>query len=172
MAKYQQALAQVNQAQVGEQSAQGSGIAQAQATIEQMQAQVQSTQAQIKQNEAALKLAKINLSHTTITSPIDGVVVARDVDVGQTVAASLSAPVLFSIANDLTQMQVLANIDEADIGAVNQANKVDFEVDAFPGEKFPGKIRQMRLNSVTVQNVVTYNAVIDVDNPDQKLKPE
>jgi len=170
-AKYQQALAQVNQAQVTEQSARDAGIAQAQASIKQMQSQIQLTKAQIKQSEAALQLAKVNLSHTTITSPINGVVVSRQVDVGQTVAASLSAPTLFTIANDLTQMQALANVDEADIGAVNQANKVSFTVDAFPGQTFEGKINQIRLNSTTVQNVVTYTVVIDVSNPDQKLKP-
>lgn len=170
-ARYEQALAQVNQAQITERSASNSGIAQAQASIEQMQSQVQATQAQIKQSKAALKLAEINLSHTTITSPINGVVVSRQVDVGQTVAASLSSPTLFTIANDLRQMQVMANIDEADIGSINQANKVTFSVDAFPGQIFEGTIRQMRLNATTVQNVVTYNVVVNVENPDQTLKP-
>ena len=113
----------------------------------------------------------MNLSHTTIASPIDGVVVSRDVNVGQTVAASLSAPTLFTIANDLTQMQVIANIDQADIGLVEQAKSVRFSVDAFPGKDFDGKIEQMRLNPVNVQNVVTYNVVIDVNNPEQTLKP-
>jgi HlyD family secretion protein len=93
------------------------------------------------------------------------------VNVGQTVAASLSAPTLFTIANDLTKMQVIANIDQADIGVVENAKSVKFSVDAFPGKDFDGKIEQMRLNPVTVQNVVTYNVVIDVDNPEQKLKP-
>ncbi len=97
--------------------------------------------------------------------------VSRDVNVGQTVAASLSAPTLFTIANDLTAMQVIANIDQADIGLVEQAKSVKFSVDAFPGKEFEGKIEQMRLNPVNVQNVVTYNVVIDVNNPDQKLKP-
>jgi HlyD family secretion protein len=113
----------------------------------------------------------VNLTHTTITSPIDGIVVSRDVNVGQTVAASLSAPTLFTIANDLTQMQVIANIDQADIGLVEQAKSVKFTVDAFPGKDFDGKIQQMRLNPQNVQNVVTYNVVIDVSNPEQKLKP-
>jgi HlyD family secretion protein len=93
------------------------------------------------------------------------------VDVGQTVAASLSAPTLFTIAKDLTQMQVIANIDQADIGLVEQAKSVKFSVDAFPGKDFDGKIEQMRLNPQNVQNVVTYNVVIDVSNPEQKLKP-
>jgi HlyD family secretion protein len=171
LAKYQQAQAQVNQAKITETSASKSGIAQAQASVEQMRSQAQSAQAQIKQAKAALSLATINLSHATITSPINGVVVSRQVDVGQTVAASLSAPTLFTIANDLTQMQVMANIDEADIGAINQATSVTFTVDAFPGKTFDGSIRQMRLNAITVQNVVTYNVVVNVENPEQKLKP-
>jgi HlyD family secretion protein len=116
-------------------------------------------------------MAEINLTHTTISSPIDGIVVSRDVDVGQTVAASLSAPTLFTIAKDLTQMQVIANIDQADIGLVEQAKGVKFSVDAFPGDEFTGKIQQIRLNPQNVQNVVTYNVVIDVSNPQEKLKP-
>ena len=115
---------------------------------------VQQAQAQVQQPEAALRLAEVNLSHTTITSPIDGVVVSRDVNVGQTVAASLSAPTLFTIANDLTQMQIIANIDQADIGLVEQAKSVRFSVDAFPGKDFDGQIQQMRLNPQNVQNVV------------------
>ena len=177
-ARYDQAVAQKNQSVFSQQSAAGAGIAQSQAQIEaskaqvqQSQAQVQSAQAQVEQAEAALKLAQVNLAHTTITSPIDGVVVSRDVSVGQTVAASLSAPTLFTIANDLTQMQVIANIDQADIGLVEQAKSVKFTVDAFPGNDFEGHIQQMRLNPVNVQNVVTYNVVIDVNNPEQKLKP-
>lgn len=177
-ARYNQAVAQLNQAKLSEQSAASAGIAQSQAGIEsskaqvqQAQAQVAQAQAQVQQAQASLSMAEVNLSHTTITSPIDGVVVSRDVNVGQTVAASLSAPTLFTIANDLTQMQVIANIDQADIGLVEQAKSVRFSVDAFPGKEFDGKIEQMRLNPVNVQNVVTYNVVIDVENPDQKLKP-
>ncbi len=184
-ARYNQAATQVQQAQLSAQSSLSSGIVQSQAQVEQAQAQVQQAQAQaqnsaaqvqnaaagVQQAEAALRLAEINLSHTTITSPIDGVVVSRDVDVGQTVAASLSAPTLFTIANDLTQMQVMANIDQADIGLVEQAKSVSFTVDAFPGDEFKGTIQQMRLNPQNVQNVVTYNVVIDVRNPEQKLKP-
>ena len=177
-ARYNQAAAQLNQAVLSEQSASGAGIAQSQAQVQQSQAQVQQSQAavqlaqaQIQQNEAALRMAEVNMAHTTITSPIDGIVVSRAVDVGQTVAASLSAPTLFTIANDLTQMQVIANIDQADIGLVEQAKSVKFSVDAFPGKNFDGKIEQMRLNPTNVQNVVTYNVVIDVNNPEQKLKP-
>jgi HlyD family secretion protein len=146
-------------------------VQQSQAQVEQSQAQVQQSQAQVQQAEAALRLAEVNLAHTTITSPIDGIVVSRDVNVGQTVAASLSAPTLFTIAKDLTQMQVIANIDQADIGLVEQAKSVKFSVDAFPGKDFDGKIQQMRLNPQNVQNVVTYNVVIDVNNAEQKLKP-
>src|SRR6266851_373240 len=163
-ARSNQATAQLNQAMLTEQSASSAGIAQS-------QAQVQQSQAQVQQSQAALSLAEVNLSHTTITSPIDGIVVSRDVNVGQTVAASLSAPTLFTIANDLTQMQVIANIDQADIGLVEQAKSVKFSVDAFPGKDFDGKIQQMRINPQNVQNVVTYNVVIDVNNPEQKLKP-
>ena len=177
-AKYNQAVAQLNQAKLTEQSASSAGIAQSQAAVEQSQAQVKQSEAQVQQAaaqveqaQAALSLAQVNLSHTTITSPIDGIVVSRDVNVGQTVAASLSAPTLFTIANDLTQMQVIANIDQADIGMVEQAKSVKFTVDAFPGKSFDGKIEQMRINPQNVQNVVTYNVVIDVQNPDQKLKP-
>jgi HlyD family secretion protein len=177
-ARYNQALAQLNQAVLSERSSSSAGIAQSQAQVQQSQAQVQQSQAQVEQAkaqvqqaEAALRLAEVNLAHTTITSPIDGVVVSRDVNVGQTVAASLSAPTLFTIANDLTQMQVIANIDQADIGLVEQAKSVRFSVDAFPGKDFDGQIQEMRLNPVNVQNVVTYNVVIDVNNPEQKLKP-
>src|SRR3954471_4593400 len=177
-ARYEQGVAQLSQAQLSQQMAAGSGIAQShaqvqqsQAQVGQSQAQVQAAEAQVQQAAAALQLAEVNLAHTTITSPIDGVVVSRDVNVGQTVAASLSAPTLFTIANDLTKMQVIANIDQADIGLVENAKSVKFSVDAFPGKDFDGKIEQMRLNPQNVQNVVTYNVVIDVDNPEQKLKP-
>ncbi len=178
VARYDQAAAQVNQAIVSQQSAAGSGMAQSQAQLQQSQAQVQSSQAQVQQAQAqvqqaqaALSLAEINLTHTTIQSPIDGIVVSRDVDVGQTVAASLSAPTLFTIANNLTEMQVIANIDQADIGLVEQAKGVQFTVDAFPADNFTGKIQQIRINPVNTQNVVTYNVVIDVSNPEEKLKP-
>ncbi|PYT04202.1 MAG: hypothetical protein DMF65_02665 [Acidobacteria bacterium] len=184
-AKYNQADAQLKMAELSAQSASVAGQAQAAAQVEQAQsqsqqaqgqaqgaqAQVQNAAAQVEQATAALQLAEINLQHTTITSPIDGIVVSRDVNVGQTVAASLQAPTLFTIAQDLTQMQVIANIDQADIGLVEQAKSVSFAVDAFPGQEFKGTIEQMRLNPQNVQNVVTYNVVIDVSNPEQKLKP-
>jgi HlyD family secretion protein len=184
-AKYNQAAAQLKMAEVSAQSASVAGQASAAAQVEQAQAQtqqsqgqvqtaaaqVQNAEAQVQQATAALQLAEINLQHTTIASPIDGVVVSRDVNIGQTVAASLQAPTLFTIAQDLTQMQVIANIDQADIGLVEQAKGASFNVDAFPGQEFKGTIQQMRLNPQTVQNVVTYNVVIDVANPEQKLKP-
>ena len=184
-ARYSQAVAQLRMAQLSAQSQATAGQTQAAAVVEQAQAQAQQSQgqvqnaqaqvqnaaAQVAQARAALQLAEINLRHTTITSPIDGVVVSRDVNVGQTVAASLSAPTLFTIAQDLTQMQVIANIDQADIGLVERAKGVNFTVDAFPAEEFKGAIQQMRLNPQNVQNVVTYNVVIDVANPEQKLKP-
>ncbi|HST50790.1 MAG TPA: efflux RND transporter periplasmic adaptor subunit [Pyrinomonadaceae bacterium] len=184
-AKYNQGLAELNMAQLSAQSASSAGQAQATAQVEQAQAQtqqsqgqvqgavasVQNAQAQVEQATAALQLAELNLQHTTITSPIDGIVVDRPVSVGQTVAASLQAPTLFTIAQDLTQMQVIANIDQADIGLVEQAKGASFAVDAFPGQEFKGTIEQVRLNPQTVQNVVTYNVVINVGNPDQKLKP-
>src|SRR6266511_2699446 len=162
-ARYNQAAAQLEQARVSERTSASSGLAQA-------RAQVKQARAQIQQIEGSLKMAEVNLSYTTISSPIDGVVVSRNVDKGQTVAASLQAPTLFTIANDLTQMQVIANIDQADIGVINQSNRVNFTVDAFPGHNFGGMINQIRLNPQNVQNVVTYNVVIDVRNPDLKLK--
>src|SRR5688500_3188703 len=184
-ARYNQSLAQLRMAQLSAQSASNSGQAQAAAQVEQAQAQaaqsqgqvagaqaqVENAAAQVEQARAALQLTELNLRHTTITSPIDGVVVSRDVNVGQTVAASLSAPTLFTIAQDLTQMQVIANIDQADIWLVEQAKGVNFSADAFPSEEFKGTLQQMRLNPQNVQNVVTYNVVIDVSNPEQKLKP-
>lgn len=178
LARAEQAEAQLHQAVLSERSAASAGVNQSHAQIQQSQAQVQQSQAQVQQAEAqvhqaqaALQLAEINLKHTTIVSPIDGIVVSRDVDVGQTVAASLSAPTLFTIANDLTQMQVIANIDQADIGLVQQAKGVQFTVDAFPGDTFSGQIQQVRLNPTNTQNVVTYNVAIQVSNPEEKLKP-
>ena len=162
--RYKQAAAQLQQARIAEQTSNTAGLAQARAEVKQAQAQVQQT-------SAALRLAEVNLSHTTIHSPIDGVVVSRNVDVGQTVAASLQAPTLFTIANDLTRMQVIANIDQADIGVINESVRASFTVDAFPGQRFSGAIRQIRLNPQNVQNVVTYNVVLDVENPELKLKP-
>ncbi len=120
---------------------------------------------------AALERAETNLRYATIRSPIDGVVVSRDVDVGQTVAASLSAPTLYTIANDLTRMQLEVAVDEADIGMVATGQNATFTVDAYPEDSFRGRVHQIRLAPETVQNVVTYTVVILVENPDLKLLP-
>ena len=135
------------------------------------QAAVKSAEAQLVQGQASLNQSKVNLSHTVITAPIDGVVISRNVDVGQTVAASMQAPTLFEIANDLTQMQVNANIDEADIGQIQPGQPVRFQVDAFPGQTFTGTVAQVRLNPVIEQNVVSYVTVINVPNPEMRLRP-
>src|SRR3981081_1181423 len=128
-------------------------------------------EANVKIKQGALDKAKADLDHCTITSPIDGMVISRNVDVGQTVAASLQAPVIFTIANDLAKMQIDANVAEADVGGVAIDQDVDFTVDAFPNQTFHGKIVQVRNAPITVQNVVTYDTVIGVSNPDLKLKP-
>ena len=135
------------------------------------QAGVTQAAAQVQQREAALSVAQTNLDHTYIYSPIDGTVTNRAIDIGQTVAASFTAPVLFTIAQDLTKMQVYAKTDESDIGQIKQDQKVTFRVDAFPRDTFNGTVTQVRMNPTTVQNVVTYDTVIDFDNPDLKLFP-
>jgi len=134
-------------------------------------ANLHQAQAMVQIKQASLDNARVNLSRCTIYSPVDGTVISRNVDVGQTVAASLSAPTLFIIANDLSQMQIDANVSEADIGNVEEGQNVTFTVDAFPDRKFNGKVRQIRNSPTTVQNVVTYDAVIDVNNADLKLRP-
>jgi HlyD family secretion protein len=128
-------------------------------------------QASLKIAMSGYEKAKINLDYATISSPIDGVVLNRAVDEGQTVAASFNTPTLFSIANDLTQMQVAANIDEADIGQVKNNQKVEFTVDAFPDLKFGGEVTEVRLQPVTTSNVVTYTVIVKAPNPDNKLMP-
>jgi HlyD family secretion protein len=127
--------------------------------------------AQEQQKRAALTVSQTNLDYTTIHAPIDGTVIARNVDVGQTVAASLQAPTLFTIAQDLTKMQVYAATDESDVGMIKKGKVVTFKVDAFPRDTFTGRVSQIRMNATTVQNVVTYNTVIDFDNPELKLFP-
>jgi HlyD family secretion protein len=134
-------------------------------------AQVKQAEAQVQQREAAVSVAQTNLDYTTIRAPIDGTVIARNVDVGQTVAASLQAPTLFTIAQDLTKMQVYASTDESDVGAIRPNQRVTFKVDAYPKESFRGLVSQVRMNATTVQNVVTYNTIIDFDNPEMKLFP-
>ncbi|MBT8281100.1 MAG: efflux RND transporter periplasmic adaptor subunit [Muriicola sp.] len=118
-----------------------------------------------------LQKARTNLSYANIYSPIDGVILSRDVDEGQTVASSLSTPTLFTIAKDLKQMQVEADVDEADIGQVREGQRVSFTVDAYQGEEFAGEVTQVRLNPTTTSNVVTYTVVVKADNPELKLKP-
>ena len=141
------------------------------AQIESAKSQIESAKAQTEQTKAALKLAETNLRYTTIRSPVNGIVISRNVDVGQTVAASLQAPTLFTIAKDLTQMQVDANVSEADIGRLAVGQASTFTVDAYPERTFLGKISEIRNAPMTIQNVVTYDVVIQVDNKDLKLKP-
>jgi HlyD family secretion protein len=155
-AKYQQAVAAVQQQQ---------------AQINAAKAELEQAEAQVLQAKADLNRAEINLAYTNIFSPVDGVVVSRNVDVGQTVAASLQAPLLFLIANDLTKMQVNASVDEADIGHLSTDTDVQFTVDAYPNKRFSGRIAEIRLNPQTIQNVVTYSVIINVDNPDYELRP-
>ena len=141
------------------------------AAVSAAEAQVTQAAAQVQQKEAAVTVAQTNLNYTTIHAPIDGTVIARNVDVGQTVAASLQAPTLFTIAQDLTKMQVYASTDESDVGMIKDGQMVSFKVDAYPKDTFTGRVSQIRLNATTVQNVVTYNTIIDFDNPDLKLFP-
>ena len=156
VAKYEQAQAAVAQVE-----------AQNNASV----AQLEQARAQLQQSEADLSRAKLNLEYCSIYSPVDGVVISRNVDVGQTIAASLQSPTLFTIANDLTRMQVNANIDEADIGNISDQADVRFTVDAYPNDGFRGRISEIRLNPQTVQNVVTYSVILSIENPEMKLKP-
>jgi HlyD family secretion protein len=133
-------------------------------------AALSSSKAAALQAKADRDQARVNLEFTSIKSPIDGVVVSRSIDVGQTVAAAFQAPTLFVIANDLTKMQILANIDEADVGKVQEGLQARFTVDAYPGQTFTGTVRQVREAATTTNNVVTYAAVIDAQNPDRKLR--
>lgn len=134
-------------------------------------AQLAVAEAAVKQAQAALEAAELDLTYTVIRSPIDGIVVSRLVEVGQRVNASMSIPVIFMIAQDLTKMQVDANVSEADIGGVTEGKEATFTVDAYPGERFQGRIRQVRSAPINVQNVVTYDVVVGVDNTDLRLKP-
>jgi HlyD family secretion protein len=143
----------------------------AQVELRSAQAQLQSAQAQVTQAQASLNQNEVSLEHTVIEAPIDGIVIARNVDVGQTVAASFQSPTLFVIAADLTKMQVNANIDEADVGRIRPGQNVMFRVDAYPAEDFQGTVSQIRLQPQTVQNVVTYSTVISVPNIELRLKP-
>jgi len=143
----------------------------AETTRKTYEAQVKAAGAQVTQARAALAQTQLNLQKTIITSPIDGIVISRAVDVGQTVAASLQAPTLFTIAADLTRMQLKANIDESDLGSIKDGQAVTFRVDAYPTDVFTGAVEQVRLNPVIEQNVVTYAAIISAPNRELKLKP-
>jgi HlyD family secretion protein len=143
----------------------------AKSNYDQALAQLALDQAGVQQAQAALDEARINLAYTDITSPVDGVVVSRNVDVGQTVAASFQTPTLFLIAQDLTKMQVDANVSESDIGEVRSGQSASFSVDAYPGRQFHGTVKQVRNAPLSIQNVVTYDVVIAVDNADLALKP-
>ena len=141
------------------------------ADYEQAAYQVKNSQETVSQRKTALAQARTNLSYANIYAPIDGIILSREVEEGQTVAASMTTPTLFTIAKDITKMQVEANVDEADIGGVEVGQRVSFTVDAYPQEEFSGRVRQVRLSATTESNVVTYTVIIDADNPEQKLKP-
>ena len=143
----------------------------AKASVGAADANVTQAQAQVSQKDAAVTVAQTNLDYTVIRSPIDGTVVARNVDVGQTVAASLQAPTIFTIAQDLTKMWVYAKTDESDVGNIKIGKPVTFKVDAFPKDTFHGVVSQVRMNATTVQSVVTYDTIIEFANPELKLFP-
>jgi HlyD family secretion protein len=167
---YQSALAD-HTALLAQQQAIEDSIKVAQAQLNVANSLVTANQSQVKQFTAGLQSAQLDLDHTRITAPVNGVVVSRNVDVGQTVAASLSAPTLFLIAQDLTKMQVDTNVSEADVGRVRVGQPSTFSVDAYPGQVFTGAVTSIRKAPINVQNVITYDAVIGVSNPDLKLFP-
>jgi HlyD family secretion protein len=167
---YNQAQAQLESTEADEHAAK-SLVAGRQAAIKSARAQVEYALQQVRQKEAALHQAAVDLEHTFIRSPVDGVVIERAVDVGQTVAASLQAPKLFTIAQDLREMQVEADVDEADIGRIQLDQPALFTVDAFPGREFRGKVLKIRIAPRTVQNVVTYTVLISAENSDLRLLP-
>jgi HlyD family secretion protein len=167
---YSSAIADHN-ALVAQQHAVEDSVKVAQAQLHVANSLVAANQSEVKQFTAALQSAQLDLDHTSITAPVNGVVVSRNVDVGQTVAASLAAPTLFLIAQDLTKMQVDTNVSEADVGRVRVNQPATFTVDAYPGRVFIGNVTQIREAPINVQNVITYDAVIGVSNPDLKLFP-
>lgn len=169
-ATYDSAVAQL-EASKAQEEAQLSAVRAAEAQLKVADAMLQNAVAQVAQNEAALKQAQVDLDHTYIRAPVDGVVVGRTVDVGQTVAASLQAPTLFTIAQDLRNMQVDTNVDEADVGRVKVGQSATFTVDSFPGRVFTGEVVQIRKAPLVVQNVVTYDVVVTAKNADQRLLP-
>ena len=143
-----------------------------QSDLDSARAAYEGANAQVQQSTAALNQSLTNLKYTKIVSPIDGIVVDRQYDVGQTVAASFSAPTLFSIAQDMTKMQVQADVDQSDIGRIAVGQPARFTVDSYPDQEFRGRISQIRLNATVTQNVVTYPVIIEVPNPDEKLRPK
>jgi HlyD family secretion protein len=169
-AAYDSAIAALDATRAKEQSM-AAAITSAEAQRRVTEAQLTTARATVQQKQAALDQARVDLDHTTIQAPVDGVVVSRAVDVGQTVAASLQAPTLFTIAQDLTKMQVETSVDEADIGRIQVDGRATFTVDAFATETFGGRVTQIRKAAQVVQNVVTYTVVVAVDNPDLKLLP-
>jgi len=169
-AAYDSAVAQI-EASKAQEAAQVSAVRAAEAQLRVSEAMLKNAMAQVTQNEAALRQAQVDLDRTFIRAPVDGVVVARSVDVGQTVAASLSAPTLFTIAQDLRHMQVDTNVDEADVGRVKLGQAATFTVDSFPGRTFTGEVVQIRKAPLVVQNVVTYDVVVTAKNPEQRLLP-
>ena len=169
-ATYDSAQAQLEAVRAQEQAL-TSAIRAVEAQLKVAEAQLQAALAQVRQKEAALRQAQVDLEHTIIRAPVDGVVVSRNVDVGQTVTASLQAPTLFTIAQDLTQMQVDTNVDEADIGRIGLGQRVTFTVDSFPGQTFSGEVVQIRKAPQVVQNVVTYDVVVSAQNSALKLLP-
>ena len=152
-------------------AAANASVVQAEAQVNQTKAQQQQAEAQVESARGNLKMAETNLSYTTILSPVDGTVVNRNVTVGQSVAAAYQAPQVFTIAQDLTRMQVYAATDESDTGQIHVGQEATFQVDAYPSETFHGRVSAIRLNAFTVQNVVTYDTIIDFDNPEGKLLP-
>jgi HlyD family secretion protein len=169
-AAHDSAVAQAESAKAQE-DAQASQIRSAEAQLRVTEAQLQAAIANVTQQEAGLRQAQVDLDHTEIRAPVDGVVVSRTVDVGQTVAASLQAPTLFTIAQDLTQMQVETNVDEADVGRIREGLRATFTVDSFANQTFTGEVMQVRKAPQVLQNVVTYNVVISARNPELKLLP-
>lgn len=165
-----QAAASVEAAQAAERAAEAAAQSAGKA-VDVAKAQLQQAQAMIQQNEAALSQAQLNLDHTRILAPVDGTVQSRNMDIGQTVAASFQAPTIFVIAQDLTKMQVDTNVGEADVAVIRLDQEATFTVDAYPGQTFHGVVRQIRHAPINVQNVITYDVVIGVSNPDLKLFP-
>jgi HlyD family secretion protein len=169
-ATYDQALASVDAAKAAQNAAQASAES-AEKAVEVAQAQLQQAEATVQEDDAALEQAQFNLDHTRIVAPVDGTVESRNMDVGQTVAASFQAPTIFLIAQDLTKMQVDTNVGEADVASIRLDQPANFTVDAYPGQVFSGKVWQIREAPINVQNVITYDIVIAVSNPDLKLFP-